>query len=337
MELGRSEYSEKAQIAINNFLPRLGKRKTIDTITDGLSSRPKQISSMFLYDTTGSNLFSQITRLPEYYLTRIEMALLQQLAPKIIGLCGRGSDIVELGSGECRKISLLFDCASQSALHSLRYVPVDINPEEIKKSVGMLITKYRGIQVCGVVADYTQQFELIPRDRDRLICFLGSTIGNLTDDMRRGFLMKIAQSMAPGDRFLVGMDMVKAPYLLEKAYNDSANVTALFNKNILNVVNSLAATDFDLSRFEHVAFYNTEYSRIEMHLRALENMTVSSPRIGQRFTIKKGELIHTENSRKFRPEKTAEELHSAGFTIDSVVMDSNRWYSLYLLSKSGTV
>ena len=180
-----------------------------------------------------------------------------------------------------------------------------------------------------MVADFLTQLDCLPHRRRRLFCLLGSTIGNLSASQRNAFLGRLADAMQPGDEFLLGVDLVKPVEVLERAYNDAQGVTAEFNRNILSAINNLAGTNFDPGRFEHVAFFNVERSRIEMHLRATGDMHVHVARGGQEFLpIGEGEMIHTEDSHKFTIAQARDFLESAGLEVVSCLHDANRWFSL---------
>ena len=184
-----------------------------------------------------------------------------------------------------------------------------------------------------MVADFTKQFSYIPEGAKRLFCFLGSTIGNFSKSQNTTYLRNLRKVMQVDDMLLIGFDMVKSKDIIEKAYNDSSLVTADFNRNILNVVNTLVGTNFIPNTFEHVAFYNEEYSRIEMHLKALEDLEISCPNLPNKIFIERGETIHTENSHKYTEEHIKELVSNAGLVIQNKFIDKNKWYSLIQLHK----
>lgn len=314
-------------VTIENLLPRIGKEDLIRKIVAGLTCRPKYIPSVFFYDAAGSKLFERITHMAEYYPTRTEKALLWKLAPRL-GNTIKDMDIVELGSGDCSKISILFDCIDGLAIDTIRYVPVDVSRKAIEESADVLTSIYPKLTVHGVVADFLTQLHLLPSGRKRLFCFLGSTIGNLTEEQQSSFLWTLAQLMRPSDSLLLGLDMVKPKEVLEKAYNDNAGITAAFNRNILKVVNGLSQTDFDPDAFDHVAFYNERDYRIEMHLEARKDMVITSPVIPSPIVVNRSERIHTENSHKFTPARITELIGAAGLETESILMDPNQWFSL---------
>jgi L-histidine N-alpha-methyltransferase len=294
---------------------------------------PKKISCVFFYDNNGSKLFEEITRLPEYYLTRTEIEILKEVALKINDEL-RNVDIIELGSGDCTKISKLVDSIDDSLRENVRYIPVDVSIDAVKKASNILIKKFPKINIYGIIADFISQFDIIPKDRKKVICFLGSTIGNFSMEESKHFLINLNDIMNPGDLLLLGFDMVKNIEVIEKAYNDSKNITAMFNKNILNVVNKLIGTNFDPDDFIHVAFYNKKFSRVEMHLKTLKDLEISSPLSKTDITLKKGEMIHTENSYKYTFENIKSLAYNANLEIQNIYSDKNRWFSLVQLIKN---
>jgi L-histidine N-alpha-methyltransferase len=302
---------------------------------DGLSRTPRRISSMFFYDDRGSRLFEQITQLPEYYPTRIEKGLLDTFA-RDQGARLSDLDIIELGSGDCSKISLILDAVAAECMASIRYIPVDVSEFAIRQSADRLASLYPGLSVRGQVADFLTQLECLPSPRQRLFCLLGSTIGNLSVTQREAFVQSLSRAMQPGDEFLLGVDLVKPVQVLHRAYNDSQGVTAEFNRNILRVINDLAGTDFDPGRFDHVALYNPDHARVEMHLRATMDMEVTSPHAGMdRLELRRDEMIHTENSHKFTTAQVTELLERTGLSVVSCLQDARQWFALLRARKPG--
>jgi L-histidine N-alpha-methyltransferase len=303
-------------------------------IFSGLASASKHIPSKYFYDARGSVLFEEITRLPEYYLTRTEKSILPSVANEIRGLL-EDVDIIELGSGDCSKISILLSAVPARRMPSIRYVPIDVSRSAIEESARTLPSRFYGLSIQGIVADFTTQLALVPRGRRRLFCFFGSTIGNFSRGEAVRFMGDLGGIMRPGDAMLLGVDMVKDKHILESAYNDRRGVTAEFNRNILRAVNDLTGTDFDPDRFEHLAFYDSGHSRIEMHLRAERDMEISSPHLDGGVRICAGETIHTENSRKFTEEAIDDLALASGLRIDNRYTDKNRWFSVVLLRNEG--
>ncbi len=222
----------------------------------------------------------------------------------------------------------MLDSIPEPKIKDVTYIPVDISESAVRKSVEILSQTYKGIKIHGLTADFMKHMTYIPGNSPRLICFLGSTLGNLTFEQSIAFIMNLKQLMNTGDTFLLGLDMVKDPEILHHAYNDKSGVTARFNKNILNVVNRLAQTDFNPEDFEHVAFYNEKESRAEMHLKALKNVTITSTLFPAPVTISEHETVHTENSHKFTREKIELISSVCGLNIKDVYTDDNNYFSL---------
>lgn len=204
----------------------------------------------------------------------------------------------------------------------------------MQKSSKELFNKFPGIKIHGIVADFISQLDVIPKKSKKVICFLGSTIGNYSIDEAMDFLVDLSNIMHSEDILLLGFDMVKNKALLEEAYNDSLDVTEKFNKNILCVVNSYIGANFNPDDFEHVAFYNEQLSRIEMHLKAIKDIEISSPILSSNIHVKKGEKIHTENSYKFTDENIKKLACGAGLEIQNIFTDENKWFSLVQLIKN---
>ncbi len=333
MVLNEQVSSSESPIKVINLLRKMGKDNLRREITAGLTSVNKYISSKFFYDEAGSKLFEEITRLPEYYLTRTEKSILEKVALKI-GRQLKNVDIIELGSGDCSKISILFKAIPDKELESIRYIPVDVSRAAIEKSASILLDNFSGLEIKGVVADFTKQLKLIPEGSKRVFCFFGSTIGNFTLKQADRLMDNLSKVMKPGDMLLLGVDRVKNKHIIEKAYNDRKKVTAKFNRNILNVVNSLIDTNFKPMDFEHVAFYNEEKSRIEMHLKAKKYLEISSPYLTDKIIIKKDETIHTENSYKFTNEYIHKLASILGLKIKNIFTDKNKWFSVIQFYKN---
>nr|MDA3954085.1 L-histidine N(alpha)-methyltransferase [Bacteroidales bacterium] len=276
------------QIKITNHFNNLGIDNIRNEIIAGLTSKQKYISSKYFYDEKGSELFEDITLLPEYYPTRTEKKILTKIAPALMHKL-RHIDIVELGSGDCSKISILLNSIPNENLNTIKYIPVDVSKSAIIESAQNLIKAFPNLSVKGLVADFINQLELIPATKKRMICLLGSTLGNFTETITNDFLRNLSSNMNRGDSFLLGIDLVKPANILHDAYNDSQDVTADFNKNILNVINDIIDSDFNINDFDHEAFFNQKKSRIEMHLIANKNLTINSPY--SKIKIKKGENI----------------------------------------------
>ncbi|MDR4507210.1 MAG: L-histidine N(alpha)-methyltransferase [Candidatus Brocadiaceae bacterium] len=296
-------------------------------ILEGLTAPQKFIPSRYFYDAHGSYLFEKICHLPEYYLTRSELAILEDSAPVIMEDFQKG-DLIELGSGANWKIKTLLEAAYQAPQANIRYVPVDVSEDALLKASTELLNIFPDLKVYGIVADFTKHADIIPTERNKLFIFFGSTIGNLSEEEGALFLKKIVQLMTPNDRLLLGLDMIKPKETLERAYNDSQGITSAFNKNSLSVVNRELGANFILNNFDHVAFLNREREQIEMHLRANQKVSVEINSLGLHIEIEKGETIRTEISRKFSKESAEKMATNAGFTITQWFTDPKGFFSL---------
>jgi L-histidine N-alpha-methyltransferase len=319
-------------IHIENFLPKLGIDQAREEIFEGLQCRNKYISSKFFYDETGSDLFEQITHLPEYYPTRTEKHILKNLQLNFL-TSFKNLNIIELGSGDPSKVSLLLDKIPEKNLSGLNYVPIDISASAIEYSGKKLLDLFPQINIKGIVADFMKQLDYIPIKSNRIFCFFGSTIGNFTAEQADKFMQNMSEIVKQDEFFWVGFDNIKDIKTLEKAYNDEQGITAKFNLNILNVVNSIAETNFKTSDFEHIAFYNTQEKRIEMHLEAAREVEIKSKFLEKSFLLKKGERIHTENSHKFDKQMISKIANHANFNVETIFTDEKSWFSVALLKK----
>ncbi len=318
---------ENDNIQISNNFTEREQEEIIAEIVQGLTCDQKYILSKYFYDERGSKLFEDITRLPEYYPTRTEKSILRKIARQISrGL--KNIDIVELGSGDCSKISLLLHAIPPGYINSIKYIPVDVSHSAMEKSLRNLSGKYSGLQLHGMLADFMKPLEFLPSERNRLFCFFGSTLGNLlwTESMK--FMQSLRSVMIPGDQFLLGVDLAKDISTIERAYNDTQGVTEAFNKNILNVVNSIADTSFNPNDFEHLAFFDSQNSRIEMHLKALKNLEVDCKYLNEKLIFNKGETIHTENSHKFSIKQIDQLAQIGGLKIKDIFCDQKKWFSI---------
>ncbi|HEY7252860.1 MAG TPA: L-histidine N(alpha)-methyltransferase [Methylomirabilota bacterium] len=274
-------------------------RRLEDDVRRGLTARQKSLPAKYFYDRAGSLLFERITELPEYYPTRTESALLQEIVPGLIGEI-LPDDIVEIGAGSSEKTRRVLDAVTADG-HPVRYVPLDVDRVTLEVSATRLLTRYPGLSVHAVVGDFERDLAHVPPARGRrLVMFLGSTIGNLDAGPRHRLLTGLRGLLpASGDRLLLGVDLVKDVKILEAAYDDAAGVTRDFNRNILNVINRGVDGDFQPETFRHRAFYNEAASRIEMHLVADSARAVKLGRLGLTIRFRPGEDIWTESSYKF--------------------------------------
>jgi L-histidine N-alpha-methyltransferase len=300
---------------------------------------PREIPSRFFYDDLGSWLFERITELPEYYQTRTEHALLRAIAGRVAA-ASQAAQLVEIGSGAATKTRALLDALARTGRLRL-YVPVDFAQGTVRRVAEELTAEYPELAVHGIVADFNEDLSLPPLAPHhpgaggRLVIFLGGTIGNLQPPAARELLTTRRREMAPGDHFLLGVDLVKAPARLEAAYNDSAGVTAEFNRNILRVANQVAeGGNFDPGAFAHHAFYDAGRRWIEMRLRSERRQQIHLPGIGLQLDLEAGEEIRTEISAKYDRASAEALLAGAGFEPVDWFTDPERLFGLALARRS---
>jgi L-histidine Nalpha-methyltransferase len=301
-------------------------------VAEGLSLPQKELSPKYFYDQRGSELFDRITTLPEYYPTRAEREILRDCSSEILDVAGCPGTLVELGSGSAAKtrhlLSAMRDCDSLET-----YVPVDISEEITQRTATELVDEYPGLAVRGLVCDFEQHLERIPDGEGRrMIAFLGGTIGNLYPRQRHAFLERIAALLGPGDHLLLGTDLIKDTVRLEAAYNDSAGVTAEFNKNVLAVLNNQLGADFDLDAFEHVARYDEEAERMDIRLRSLDDQDVRLDGLDLEIHFAAEEEMRTEISTKFTRERLESVYAGAGLELRGWFTDAAGDYALSLAS-----
>jgi L-histidine N-alpha-methyltransferase len=284
----------------------------------GLTATPKELPPRWFYDERGSELFDRITRLPEYYPTRTERAILTARAGEIAAAAG-ADVLVELGSGTSEKTRLLLT-AMREAGTLRRFVPFDVDPSVLRLAGDALAEEYPGLEVDGVVGDFTRHLGELPTDGRRMVAFLGSTIGNLAPAERAAFLADLAATLQPGDSFLLGTDLVKDEGRLVRAYDDAEGVTAEFNRNVLLVLNRELKADFDPEAFTHVAVWDTEHEWIEMRLRSVREQQVNVAALDLGVAFAAGEEMRTEISAKFRRAGVERELAAAGLAM-------TRWWT----------
>lgn len=285
----------------------------------GLSSTPKTLPPVWFYDAVGSALFDEITRLPEYYQTRAERALLESHA-KEIASTAKATELVELGAGTCTKTRVLLDAMVEAGTLE-RYVAVDVAESTLVEATEGIAKDYPGLEVTAVLADFHQLEGLFRDDGATLVAFLGGTIGNLEPGERHRFFTSLDAQLAHGDALLLGADLVKDRRRLLAAYDDAAGVTAAFNRNVLHVLNRELGADFDPEGFEHVARFDEAQGWIEMRLRARRAQRVAVPALDLALDFADGEELRTEISAKFTEEGLADELDRGGFVIDRLFGD----------------
>lgn len=312
---------------LQNYLEDTFRQEIKRDVLNGLTSTNKYIPSKYFYDEKGSRIFDEICHLPEYYPTRTELSILKNAAEGIMANF-QGGDMIELGSGANRKIRMLLDAAGPSGQSSIRYIPVDVSRTALTGAVEELIGIYPDLEVLGIVADFIHHINVIPNSRPKLIIFFGGTIGNLDEEESISFLKSVKGIMKKGDRLLFGLDMIKPKELLEAAYNDSQGRTAEFNRNVLRVINRELNANFSSSVFDHVAFFNRERERVEMHLRTRNDMSVEINDLDLTIKLMKGETIQTEICRKFSRESAGKMISEAGLTIAKWYTDPKGWFSL---------
>jgi len=281
----------------------------------GLTSMPKWLSPKWFYDARGSDLFEEITKLPEYYPTRAERSILAAHAGDIARRT-RAHTLVELGSGSSEKTRLLLD-ALQAEGTLVQFVPLDVSETALRSAVATLNGDYPTLSIHAVVADFTEHLGRIPGKTPRMVAFLGGTIGNLLPIERATFLGELRDTLLHGEWLLLGTDLVKDPRLLVPAYDDSAGVTAAFNRNALAVLNRELGGNFDVDSYEHVAIWDAQNEWIEMRLRSATAARVTLAKLALEIALEPGEEIRTEISAKFRRSRVERELAAAGFSLDS--------------------
>ncbi len=282
-------------------------------VAAGLASVPKELPSKWFYDEEGSGLFDAITRLPEYYPTRAERAILGTRATEVAELTGAAT-LIELGSGTSEKTRLLLDAlAGRGVLR--RFVPFDVSETFLRSAAERLARQYPRVSVHAVVGDFERHLGALPRGGRRLVAFLGGTIGNLPPSERREFLSALRASLNPGELLLLGTGLITDPAVMVPAYDDAAGVTAEFNRNVLRVLNRELGADFDVTAFDHVAVWNPAHEWIEMRLQARRAMTVRLPAVNMTVRYAPGEQMRTEISKKFSRDGLSSELDAAGFDL----------------------
>ena len=297
-------------------------------VMSGLTSNPKAIPSKYFYDAVGSDLFEQITRQPEYYLTNAERDILEAYADDIMELASP-RELVELGSGSSVKTRLLIEAMHRAGTGS-RYVPIDISEDALAGAAKELCGDYTWLEIEGLVGDFHTDLPKAPRRGRRLVAFLGSTIGNLQDRERTMFLGQVDEMLAPGDHFLLGIDLVKDEETLIAAYDDAAGVTAAFTRNILDVVNRELDADFDVEAFRHVPLWNPELACMEAWLEATRPMRIHVRDLNLDVDIAEGERIHTEVSCKFTRASAGEMFTGSGMDVVAWFTDADHRFAVVL-------
>lgn len=300
----------------------------LEDVQHGFTAYRKHLPSQYFYDARGSELFEEITGLPEYYLTRAETEILTQHAHDIMARV-RPHELIELGSGSSNKTQMLLE-----ALHEVgsgnTYVPIDVSDTALRDAARALCDDYPWLKIDALVGDYVADLGKVPRHGRRLIAFLGSTVGNYVPTQRYSLFRSIAGALEPGDAVLLGVDLVKDEPSMIAAYDDSAGVTAEFNLNILRIVNRELGADIPLDAFEHVTRFDTQFSCMAQSLRAKREVVANIPALDLAVTFHEGEEIHTEVSCKFTKEQVIHDFTAAGLKLDDWLTDSQNRFALAL-------
>ncbi len=289
----------------------------LQDVLAGLNASPKTLPCKYFYDRRGSELFEKICECDDYYVTRTEIALLQEIAPQLGALLDANTALIEPGAGALKKISILLQAAKQLPL----YAPLDISGDFLHDAVANIVEAFPNLQTQTIVGDFTKQIDIDalleahPHITNRLIFFPGSTFGNFDPEQGLEFLQNMRHLIGDKGGMIIGVDAVKPTEILERAYDDSDGVTAAFNKNLLQRINNELGGDFNLAKFKHRAVFNQQQSRIEMHLESMEAQTVNIGEQAISFSV--GESIHTENSYKYDVPHFTKIANQAGFAISS--------------------
>jgi dimethylhistidine N-methyltransferase len=320
-ELGRSRESER------RVEPTGIDSEFAADVVAGLSANEKALAPKYFYDAAGSDLFEAICLTPEYYPTRTETALLKQIASEIAADIPESAVLVEFGSGASDKTRVILDAAPQIAA----YVPIDVSKDALEKAAAKLSLDYPKLLVAPVGEDFNSAIELPAAQQDRVKVgfFPGSTIGNLTQDEAARFLRSARRLLGDDAQFIIGADLVKDEATLLAAYDDAQGVTARFNKNLLTRINRELEGDFDVDAFDHLAIWNAAQSRIEMHLVSRRDQIVNAAK--HSFAFRRGERLHTENSRKFTTESFAHLVAQAGWSVNREWISAAPHFAVFTL------
>jgi L-histidine N-alpha-methyltransferase len=317
------------QITVDVHLPPGGPLSGMAAdVRAGLTKPFKELSPRYFYDERGSELFEQITQLPEYYPTRCEREILDLHAAEIVSAAGDPATLIELGSGSAAKTRVLLDAMRDAGCLDA-YAPVDISEEITRETAGAIASEY-AITVHGLVCDFERDLERMPLGGPRVIALLGGTIGNFEPAQRASFLARVANLLGDDDHFLLGTDLVKDRATLEAAYNDSAGVTAEFNKNVLAVLNDRLACNFDLDAFEHVAIWDAENLWVDIRLRSLARQVIDIKALDMQVAFDRGEEMRTEISTKFAREGLEGIYRESGLEMDGWWTDPKGLFALSL-------
>jgi L-histidine Nalpha-methyltransferase len=330
MQTEQKENSRLSWVNLTNSITAVAEG---NDIIQGLTRTPKTLPCRYFYDDRGSELFEQICDLPEYYPTRTEQAILETYALEIAQMTG-ACNLIELGSGSSRKTRLLLEAYSQFS-KELQYCPIDVSAGILRTTALDLLQQYPKLKLCGLAGTYEQALAQLPLTGwgNRMVIFLGSTLGNLDNQQCRRFFTQVQQALKPGEFFLLGVDLQKPIEIIEAAYNDAQGVTAAFNLNILQHLNQRFQGNFDLENFAHWAFYHRVENQIEMHLRSLKQQTVVLENLNLQVSFQAGETIHTEISRKFHLPTLISVLEQHALESLKIWTDPQAWFGLLLCQR----
>jgi len=299
-------------------------------VEEGMAAFPKTLPCKLFYDAYGSELFEEITRLPEYYLTRTELMILRERAGEIVSAAGPSVSVVELGAGTAVKTCTLLQALARRQMR-VNFFPVDISPDALEAAREHVAAECPTVLVKPTVADFSHGFGFLKEIRGRkLVLYLGSSIGNFNPDAAVEMLSQVRRQMTPGDALLLGTDLAKDPAVLVPAYDDAQGVTAEFNKNILRRLNRDLQGDFDLDAFRHLAIWNPKRSRMEIYLESQRTQVVTLGLLRMSVRLQAGERIHTENSYKYTMPMVHKMLEDAGFVLERTWFDECKWFALHL-------
>lgn len=309
------------------------KNSFAEDVKFGLTSIPKGLHPKYFYDAKGSELFEQICETSEYYVTRTEASILENCSGEIAELNSDKKVMVELGSGSSVKTKYLLSSFIKNS-GSITYIPIDVS-DILIDSAKSLLNDFEGLNIKGIISEYEEALEVVNEvvTEPKIIIFLGSSIGNFTQLEARELISAISAVMRKDDTFLIGFDLVKDVEVLNAAYDDAAGITAQFNLNILERINNELGGNFDTHKFEHKAYFNSDESRVEMHLVSKAEQDVYTEDLRLTVHFEEGETIHTENSYKFTDEIIDVLASAAGLTVDKRWKDSNNWFELCLMRK----
>lgn len=314
-------------------LPSIASSPVAVEVLNGLTDNPKTLSPWLFYDQAGSQLFEEITELPEYYVTRTEKQILAEHAEEIVTAAAGGRDLsmIELGAGTATKTGLLLN-AAVGLQGSVTYYPIDVSETALEEARTRLEAELPEVTVEPIVADYTEGMRQNGASQTgrKLVLYIGSSIGNFSPADALEILRGVRAQLLPGDSLLLGTDMVKEVGTLLAAYDDAAGVTARFNMNVLVRINRELDANFNPKLFRHRARWNDQHSRIEMHLESLLSQKIALRAVDMELHFARGETIHTENSYKFTDERVVALLMRAGFKLRQQWTDPNRWFTVYL-------